>query len=110
MAWVKIENNIVIQKQPYQENGFVEVADDVYCGMKQDGDSFVIPPKTLEYALRELRQTRNSLLAKTDWTANSDLTMSSAMTTYRQQLRDAPTDLDTVEKVEAYEFPEEVLN
>jgi len=110
MAWVKIENNIVIQKQPYQENGFVEVADDVYCGMKQDGDSFVIPPKTLEYALRELRQTRNSLLAKTDWTANSDLTMSSAMTTYRQALRDATTGLDTVEKIEAYEFPEEVLN
>jgi len=110
MAWVKIENNIVIQKQPYQENGFVEVADDVYCGMKQDGDSFVIPPKTLEYALRELRQTRNSLLAKTDWTANSDLTMSSAMTTYRQALRDATTGLDTVEKIEAYEFPEEVTN
>jgi len=110
MAWVKIENNIVIQKQPYQENGFVEVADDVYCGMKQDGDSFVIPPKTLEYALRELRQTRNSLLARTDWTANSDLTMSSAMTTYRQALRDATTGLDTVEKVEAYEFPEEVLS
>ena len=108
MAWVKIENNIVIQKQPYQENGFVEVADDVYCGMKQDGDSFVIPPKTLEYALRELRQTRNSLLARTDWTANSDLTMSSAMTTYRQALRDATTGLDTVEKIEAYEFPEEV--
>jgi len=108
MAWVKIENNIVIQKQPYQENGFVEVADDVYCGMKQVGDSFVIPPKTLEYALRELRQTRNNLLAKTDWTANSDLTMSSAMTTYRQQLRDAPTGLTTVAEVEAYEFPEEV--
>ena len=108
MAWVKIENNIVIQKQPYQENGFVEVADDVYCGMKQVGDSFVIPPKTLEYALRELRQTRNNLLAKTDWTANSDLTMSSAMTTYRQALRDATTGLDTVEKIEAYEFPEEV--
>ena len=110
MAWVKIENNIVIQKQPYQENGFVEVADDVYCGMKQVGDSFVIPPKTLEYALRELRQTRNSLLAKTDWTANSDLTMSSAMTTYRQALRDATTGLDTVEKIEAYEFPEEVTS
>ena len=61
-------------------------------------------------AIKELRQTRNSLLAKTDWTANSDLTMSSAMTTYRQALRDAPTGLDTVEKVEAYEFPEEVLS
>jgi len=64
----------------------------------------------LDRALSNLRQTRNSLLAKTDWTANSDLTMSSAMTTYRQALRDATTGLDTVEKIEAYEFPEEVLN
>ena len=110
MAWVKIENNIVIQKQPYQENGFVEVADDVYCGMKQVGDSFVIPPKTLEYALRELRQTRNSLLARTDWTANSDLVLSDEMKAYRKKLRDATTGLDTVEKIEAYEFPTEVLS
>ena len=64
----------------------------------------------LDRALSNLRQTRNSLLAKTDWTANSDLTMSSAMTTYRQALRDATTGLDTVEKIEAYEFPEEVTN
>ena len=62
----------------------------------------------LEASLIELRQTRNNLLARTDWTANSDLTMSSAMTTYRQQLRDAPTGLTTVAEVEAYEFPEEV--
>ena len=61
-------------------------------------------------ALDDFRQTRNSLLAKTDWTANSDLTMSSAMTTYRQALRDATTGLDTVEKIEAYEFPTEVTS
>ena len=58
--------------------------------------------------IKELRQTRNSLLARTDWTANSDLTMSSAMTTYRQALRDAPIGLTTVAEIEAYEFPEEV--
>ena len=56
-----------------------------------------------------LRIRRNQLLAKTDWTANSDVTMSDAMKTYRQQLRDATEGLDTVEKVQAYEFPEEVL-
>ena len=58
--------------------------------------------------IKELRQTRNYLLTKTDWTSGSDLTMSSAMATYRQQLRDAPTGLTTVAEVEAYEFPEEV--
>ena len=65
-------------------------------------------PTELQRLLSNLRETRNSLLARTDWTANSDLTMSSAMTTYRQALRDATTGLDTVEKIEAYEFPEEV--
>jgi len=63
----------------------------------------------LDRALNSLRETRNNLLAKTDWTSSSDLTMSDAMKTYRQQLRDATTGLDTVEKVEAYTFPTEVL-
>ena len=59
-------------------------------------------------ALTKLREERNDLLAKTDWTALSDNTMSDAMKTYRQQLRDAPSGLDTIEKVEAYTFPTEV--
>lgn len=63
----------------------------------------------LEYALNNLRAERNILLAKTDWTSASDLTMSDEMKTYRQQLRDATEGLDTVEKIEAYEFPTEVL-
>ena len=60
--------------------------------------------------MENLRFKRDQLLAKTDWTANSDITMSDAMRTYRQQLRDATEGLDTVEKVQAYEFPEEVSN
>ena len=62
----------------------------------------------LDRALQNLRDKRNLLLAKTDWTANSDVTMSDAMKTYRQQLRDATEGLDTVEKVQAYDFPKEV--
>ena len=60
----------------------------------------------LDRALKNLRVKRNRLLAETDWTANSDVTMSSAMTTYRQALRDLTNGLDTVAKVEAKEFPE----
>jgi len=63
----------------------------------------------LDRKLHHLRVKRNNLLVKTDWTANSDVTMSDEMKTYRQKLRDAPTGLDTVEKVEAYTFPTEVL-
>jgi hypothetical protein len=65
-------------------------------------------PKEFDVKMEYLREKRNSLLSKTDWTANSDVTMSDAMKTYRQQLRDAPSGLDTVEKVEAYTFPTEV--
>ena len=60
---------------------------------------------SLDRALEKLREKRNSLLIQTDWTANSDVTMSSAMTTYRQALRDLTNGLDTVAKVEAKEFP-----
>jgi hypothetical protein len=55
--------------------------------------------------IKELRQTRNYLLAETDWTSGSDVTMSSAMTTYRQALRDLPSGKDTVEKCENATWP-----
>ena len=59
----------------------------------------------LDRALIELRHKRNNLLAETDWMANSDVTMSDDWKTYRQELRDITNGLDTVEKVEAVEFP-----
>ena len=59
----------------------------------------------LNRELEALRSKRNKLLAETDYFALSDVTMSSAMTTYRQALRDLTSGLDTVEKVEAKEFP-----
>ena len=59
----------------------------------------------LDRALKGLRDKRNNLLAETDWMANSDVTMSDDWKTYRQELRDLTNGLDTVEKVEAVEFP-----
>ena len=49
--------------------------------------------------LADLRTERNSLLAETDYLGNSDVTMTDAMTTYRQTLRDitnTATSLDDV--------------
>ena len=40
--------------------------------------------------LRILRLQRNDKLSESDWMANSDVTMSDAWKTYRQQLRDLP--------------------
>lgn len=59
----------------------------------------------LDIALEELRWKRNKLLAETDYLALSDVTMSSDMTTYRQELRDLTNGVDTVEKVNAVTFP-----
>ena len=56
-------------------------------------------------ALATLRARRNRLLAETDFYGNSDVTMSSDMTTYRQALRDLPAGKDTVDKCENATWP-----
>ena len=43
-----------------------------------------------ERAPEEARLKRNLLLAETDWTASTDVTMTAEMTAYRQALRDVP--------------------
>jgi len=68
--------------------------------MKADWDS-----KAFDRAIAGLRFKRNQLLVETDYMANSDVTMSDNWKTYRQALRDLTNGLDTVEKVEAVEFP-----
>jgi hypothetical protein len=56
-------------------------------------------------AMENLRAKRNRLLAETDFYALSDVTMSSEMETYRQELRDLTNGLTTVEQVEAVTWP-----
>ena len=59
-------------------------------------------------AMASLRLKRNQLLAETDFYALSDVTMSEAMTTYRQDLRNLPgtiADDATAEDVKAVTFP-----
>lgn len=45
-----------------------------------------MPPVSEEY----MRDQRNTLLAETDWWANSDVTMTDEQRAYRQALRDIP--------------------
>jgi len=56
-------------------------------------------------AIAVLRDDRTRLLAETDFYALSDVTMSEAMTTYRQALRDLPSGLSTVEDVNNATYP-----
>ena len=50
-------------------------------------------------AMKDLRNKRTNFLVETDWMANSDVTMSEAMRTYRQELRDITNNLTTVDQV-----------
>ena len=56
-------------------------------------------------ALTRLRETRDRLLAETDFWGNSDMSMTDAMTTYRQALRDLPAGKDTVDKCNNATWP-----
>ena len=56
-------------------------------------------------SLASLRAKRNSLLAATDYLALSDNTLSAAMSSYRQSLRDLTEGLSTVEQVNLVVFP-----
>jgi hypothetical protein len=59
----------------------------------------------LDIAMASLRVQRDSLLAETDYLALSDQTLSSDMTTYRQNLRDITNGVDTVEKANNVTWP-----
>lgn len=43
MAYVLIENGVVVQKQPNSQPGFIEAHDSVVCGMLWDGETFTVP-------------------------------------------------------------------
>jgi len=59
----------------------------------------------LDRDLKALRDKRNSLLSETDWWGASDNTMTADQTKYRQDLRDLPSGLDTVDKVSKVTWP-----
>ena len=56
-------------------------------------------------ALAELKSKRTRLLAETDFWGNSDMSMTDAMTTYRQALRDLPAGKNTVDSCENATWP-----
>ena len=59
----------------------------------------------LDRDLKTLRNKRNALLSETDWWGASDNTMTADQTKYRQDLRDLPSGLDTVDKVSKVTWP-----
>ena len=51
-------------------------------------------PSETDIKWMQVRNQRNSLLAECDWRAFSDVTLSDEWKTYRQALRDVPTQAD----------------
>ena len=56
-------------------------------------------------SIARLREDRTQRLSATDWYALQDVTMSDAMTAYRQDLRDLPSGLSTEAEVKAVSWP-----
>jgi hypothetical protein len=71
----------------------------------RDAEEALWAAGAFDRAIRRLRSDRTSKLSATDWYALQDVTMSDAMTAYRQDLRDLPSGLSTVEQVEAVSWP-----
>ena len=56
--------------------------------------SLLTEAEVLARKWQQIRNQRNSLLAECDWRAFSDVTLSDEWKTYRQELRDVPTQSD----------------
>jgi hypothetical protein len=92
MARHKIVNGVRINFTPEEE-------------VARDAEEAVWAAGAFDRAVAGLRNDRSSKLASTDWYALQDVTMSDAMTAYRQDLRDLPAGLTTVEEVQAVSWP-----
>ena len=62
---------------------------------KADIDNRQTPVNLIALKLKDIKKIRNQKLQETDFYALSDVTMSDAMSTYRQALRDIPQDYTT---------------
>jgi len=92
MARHKIVNGVRIEFTPEEETA-------------RDAEEAAWAAGAFDRDVAQLRGDRNSKLASTDWYALQDVTMSDAMTAYRQDLRDLPAGLTTVEEVAAVSWP-----
>ena len=92
MARHKIVNGVRIEFTPEEEAA-------------RDAEEAEWAAGAFNRAMVRLRSDRDRNLSSTDWHALQDVTMSDAMAAYRQDLRDLPAGLTTVEEVAAVSWP-----
>jgi len=92
MARTKMVNGVRMNLTPEEETA-------------RDAEEAAWEAGKFDRAIGRLREDRTRRLSSTDWYALQDVTMSDAMTAYRQDLRDLPAGLTTVEEVKAVSWP-----
>jgi len=92
MARTKVVNGVRMNLTPEEETA-------------RDAEEAAWAAGAFDRAIAGLREDRTSKLASTDGYALQDVTMSDAMTAYRQDLRDLPAGLTTVAEVESANWP-----
>ena len=92
MARTKVVNGVRMNLTPEEE-------------LARDQEEAAWAAGAFDRAIEHLRENRNRDLSATDWYALQDVTMSDAMAAYRQDLRDLPAGLTTVEEVESVSWP-----
>jgi len=92
MARHKIVNGVRIDFTPEEETA-------------RDAEEAVWEAGRFDRAIERLREDRTRRLSSTDWYALQDVTLSDAMTAYRQDLRDLPSGLSTEAEVKAVSWP-----
>jgi len=116
--WGLPERTVVVDSEPYTEDDILESIPAV-----MDGDEQLEPPMvklraqyTIEIedlgnslVLADLRSQRNLLLSQTDWTQVNDAPLSTeqkaAYASYRQALRDLPSNNTNVASLDEVQFP-----
>ena len=92
MARTKMVNGVRMNLTPEEETA-------------RDAEEAAWAAGAFDRAIDRLRSDRTSKLSATDWHALQDVTMSDAMTAYRQDLRDLPAGLTTEAEVKAVSWP-----
>ena len=92
MARTKVVNGVRIQ--------FTQAEEDA-----RDAEEATWAAGAFDRAIARLRETRTRKLVSTDWYALQDVTLTDAMETYRQALRDLPAGLTTVADVGSANWP-----
>ena len=92
MARTKLVNGVRMNLTPEEETA-------------RDAEEALWAAGAFDRAIARLRDDRTQRLSATDWYALQDVTLSDAMTVYRQDLRDLPAGLSTEAEVKAVSWP-----